>query len=83
MDKQRHRSVDVEIAAQTLPSKMWGKRPHLLYLMRDKDTIHTNFFQIRKEKSERRCRPGMACQQVTQTRKGGYKSEGKYTKPHP
>ena len=44
MDKQRHRSVDVEIAAQTLPSKMWGKRPHLLYWMRDKDTIHTNFF---------------------------------------
>ena len=26
---------------------------------------------------------GMACQKVTQTRKGGYKSEGKYTKPYP
>ena len=25
----------------------------------------------------------MACQKISQTRKGGYKSEGKCTKPHP
>ena len=26
---------------------------------------------------------GMTCQKITQTRMGGYKSEGKYTEPHP
>ena len=39
---------------------------------------------MHKEKSIKMKRDvGMACQKITQTRKGEYKSEGKYTKAYP
>ena len=45
---------------------------------------HQKSTQTRKEKSLQMKRDvGMACQKMTQTREDGYKSEGKYTKPHP
>ena len=42
--------------------------------------LHSN----KKRKSlKRKTDVGMACQKLTQTRKGGYKSEGQYTKLAP